>query len=497
MICQPQQLFTSEQTRQLDRLAIAAGTAGYTLMKRAGQSAFDLLRHRWPDATTLHILCGCGNNGGDGFAIASIAIQAGLTPVVYVVGDSAKIANEAALAFKAMQQQGIGYQPLTDDSRFDHGVIVDALLGTGLSGTVRPAFAAAIALINRSELPVLAIDVPSGLCGDSGQPLGAAVTADVTLSFIGAKRGLYQAGSQQWTGQRLFDDLSIPTTLYPQAGEAIELLDLEQLKKALPKRAADSNKGSHGHVLVVGGNHGYGGAALMAAEAALRAGAGLVSVATQAEHIAPYISRRPELMVSACDDTKKLSRLLAAATAVAIGPGLGQDDWSKACLRTVLASDKTLLLDADALNIIAADPRLLDHHTGQRIITPHPGEAGRLLNLTTAEVQADRDHRARQLSRRYGAVTVLKGASSLVAHDRQISLCPDGNPYMASGGMGDVLSGIIVSLVAQGLDSHQATKLGVSLHACAADYYVQQQGGHGMVATDVITAVTALLNRHK
>jgi NAD(P)H-hydrate epimerase len=180
---------------------------------------------------------------------------------------------------------------------------------------------------------------------------------------------------------------------------------------------------------------------------------------------------------------------------IVIGPGLGQDDWAQTLLAAVLHSDKTLLLDADALNIIADQPGRLNNHAGQRIITPHPGEAGRLLKCTCAEVQADRDDSARQLSQRYGAVTVLKGASSLVASGEQISLCPDGNPYMASGGMGDVLSGIIAALVAQGLAPHQATKLGVSLHARAADNYVQQYGGQGMIATDIIAAARTLLNQ--
>jgi NAD(P)H-hydrate epimerase len=278
-------------------------------------------------------------------------------------------------------------------------------------------------------------------------------------------------------------------------GAAIDLLCFEQLNSALPIRAANSHKGSYGHVLVIGGNYGYAGAALMTAEAALRTGAGLVSVVTQPEHIAPYISRRPELMVSACLCAKELSPLIAAATMIVIGPGLGQDDWAQTLLAAVLHSDKTLLLDADALNIIADQPGRLNNHAGQRIITPHPGEAGRLLKCTSAEVQADRDHSARQLSQRYGAVTVLKGASSLVASGEQISLCPDGNPYMASGGMGDVLSGIIAALVAQGLAPHQATKLGVSLHARAADNYVQQYGGQGMIATDIIAAARTLLNQ--
>ncbi|HVK99334.1 MAG TPA: NAD(P)H-hydrate dehydratase [Dongiaceae bacterium] len=497
----PADLYRAAGVRELDRVAIQEqGIPGFELMCRAGTAAFALLQERWPTVRRLVLMCGIGNNGGDGYVIAALAQQAGLQPLVLQVGDANRIQGDALLALQWAQSKGVAIRPFpgaipTAD------LIVDALLGTGLSGPVRPDYVAAIDAINCSGLPVLAADIPSGLCADTGSVLGSAVRADATITFIGMKQGLLTGQAPDHVGALFFAGLDVPPAVYGAVAPAATSVTPAYIKEWLPPRSRLAHKGSNGHVLVIGGDHGMGGAVAMAAEAAGRVGAGLVSVVTRPEHVAPILTRRPECMVTANTD---LQPLLHKATVIVIGPGLGQSEWGQALLRQSLASPLPLVLDADALNLLSKWHEQNDPLTrrGNWVITPHPGEAARLLrakgaNLreNTTELQRNRFDTVLALQQQYAAVAVLKGAGSLIAgSDGRIWLSRTGNPGMASGGMGDVLSGVIGALIAQGLTLEQAAAAGVWMHGAAADKAAAQGGERGMLATDLMPWLRQLAN---
>ena len=374
---------------------------------------------------------------------------------------------------------------------------MDALLGIGLRDAPRAEFAAAIEQINQAALPVLALDIPSGLNADTGAVAGAAVAANLTLTFIATKRGLLTGRGAALTGELVLANLDVPATTYDAIAPSAERLVLDELVTLLEPRAADAHKGDFGHVMVIGGDTGYGGAALMAAEAAARTGAGKVSVATRPEHVAAILARRPEVMACGVVSGQELEPLLARPTLLVVGPGLGRSPWSEQMLQQAIKSGLPLVLDADALNILAegrvVPAAALQQHSPW-LLTPHPAEAARLLGITTAEVQADRFAAVRGLAERYGASVILKGAGSLVASvDGIVGVVTDGNPGMASGGMGDVLSGIVGGLMAQRLSAHDAARLGAVAHACAADLAAEDMGQRGLLATDLIPYLGQLL----
>lgn len=485
-------LYTAQQTRELDRAAIDGhGIPGITLMARAADAAFRNLLATWPAPESITVLCGTGNNGGDGFLVADLAHKRGITTTVLQVGDPARITGDAALAREQAQANGVALQPFEGQDLRGAAVVVDALLGTGLGGDVRGDYVAAIDAINASGAAVLAVDIPSGLCADTGRILGHAVRADLTVTFIGLKRGLFTFCAPDCTGAIEFADLGVPAQVYAQVPASCARLELEALLAELPERPATAHKGNYGTVLVVGGDHGMAGAAAMAAEAALRCGAGLVRVATRPEHVAALVARVPEVMPRGVSDGADFEPLLEAADIVVAGPGLGQSPWSQHLLQRTLAANKPTVLDADALNMLAAGVATLPAG-GTFILTPHPGEAARLLGSSTGELQADRFAAAEALSSRFGSVAVLKGNGSLIAGDGALLLSDYGNPGMASGGMGDVLSGVLGALLAQGMPALAAAALGVCLHGAAADI-AADDGMRGLAATDLIPELRALL----
>lgn len=520
----PSALYRAADVRALDAAAINdAGIPALTLMERAGQAAFGLMQKRWPQAKRIAVFCGGGNNGGDGYVIAALARRAGKDVVAVQVGSrgnrspEARAALEQAVAARVeIRDVGAAVTALASAD-----LVVDALLGIGLSSPVCDEFAAVIAAINASSAPVLAIDLPSGLCADTGNELGASVRADATITFIGLKRGLFTGRGPALCGDIHFDDLRVPASVYAPLSARVERLDVRGLVDALPSRARDAHKGHFGHVLVIGGDHGYAGAALLAAESAARCGAGLVSVATRPEHLAAFIARRPELMVRGIVQPHELDPLLARATVLVAGPGLGTGEWGRELLSRALRSGLPLVLDADALNLLAGgtlgtviDERrqvLRDHAVvgdagsddtaagdPQWILTPHPGEASRLLGDApgSAGVQADRFLAASTLQQRYGGTVLLKGAGTIIDSgiSRPVAVAAAGNPGMASGGMGDVLSGVIAALVAQGLALPEAAKLGALLHGAAADRLAARDGERGLLAGDLGPVLRALLN---
>lgn len=483
----PVALYTATQVRELDARLIAAGTPGFELMQRAAHAAWRALRRRWPDAGAVTVLAGRGNNAGDGYIVAALAQRSGWQVRVLAVGDPQALQGDAAQALAEARASGVVVEPWHAEAMLQ-GVLVDALLGTGIAGDVREPYVGVIEAINASALPVLAIDLPSGLCANSGRVLGHAVRADLSVTFIGLKLGLFTADGPDRVGTLVFDDLQADPQIVSQvAGDAVRL-DQSTLVPVAP-RSPVAHKGSFGQVLVIGGDLGTGGAALLSAEAALRCGAGMVTLATRPEHVTAALVRRPEIMCSGVESTYSLTALVERADVLVVGPGLGQAPWGRSLLSLAAQHELPQVWDADALNLLAAGGIELP---AASVITPHPGEAARLLQCSVAEIQADRPAAARALAHRYACVALLKGAGTLIATaDGRLALCDRGHPAMASAGLGDVLAGVIGALLAQDLTPFDAACLGAWLHASAGERLGEQ--GRGLAASDLIPVIRQLL----
>jgi NAD(P)H-hydrate epimerase len=481
------ELYSVDQVRALDRRAIDhLGVPGIELMRRAAEAAFAILRRRWPQARRIAVYCGPGNNGGDGFLVGLLALQAGCEVVLFALTDASR--GDAALARERFEQAGGQVRRWDDAADLPVAdVHVDALYGTGLTRAPERTATDLIWRLNASGQPILALDVPSGLNADTGQCPGETVRADVTVTFIAHKRGLHTGRAAEYVGKLALDTLALPDALWEGVQPDATLLEAA----SLPRRPRHAHKGDNGHVLAIGGELGTAGAIRLCGEAALRAGAGLVSVATREANLLALNSARPELMAHGVDGPQALQALLDRADILALGPGLGQGAWSHALWLTALDAGKPMVLDADGLNLLAREQRSFEAPV---VLTPHPGEAARLLDMSVPEVEADRFHAARELARRCHAVVVLKGAGSVIAdpHGR-CALCPWGNPGMAVGGMGDLLTGIIAALMAQGCAAWEAACLGVGLHARAGDA-AAAEGERGLLATDLLPALRRLLN---
>ncbi len=491
----PDTLHTAAETRALDAAIIAAGTPGITLMKQAARAALDTLLAHWPEPASIAVFCGSGNNAGDGYLLAALAQEKNIPAHIFSVGAIEKLSGDAWRACQYAQQSGVVMSPWAAGMDLPVvGVIVDALLGTGSIGAPRNGFVDAITAINESGLPVLAIDIPSGLNADTGFAEGAVAAADVTITFITLKRGLFTAHAPDVTGMIEYASLGADDAVLHAEGHC-ERLELTTLLDLLPPRQRTAHKGLFGHVMVIGGDKGMGGAVAMATEAAARTGAGLTSAATRPEHVAAILARRPEIMVTGVTSGQELEPLLARPSLLVVGPGLGRSAWSEQMLQQVTLCGLPLVLDADALNILAAGRVVREARRDNWVLTPHPAEAARLLGVTTADIQQDRFAAVQALQQRYGGVIVLKGAGTLVCGpDGAVGLCTGGNPGMASGGMGDVLAGIIGSLLAQGIEPSDAARLGVCLHAEAADIAAIEHGERGLLASDLIGHLQALVN---
>lgn len=496
----PEELYTADQVRMLDRITIEDfAIDGFELMTRAATAALQNLCGKWPQLGTgqlrLQVFCGAGNNGGDGYLLAGLARQQGMVVSVVALKSPDQLKGDARKAWAFCHKQGVVVQLFSEALVVDGDIIVDALLGTGLGGAVRGAYQQAIEKINGAARAVLAIDIPSGLCADTGAVLGVAVAATQTVTFIALKQGLLTAMGPELCGELIYADLQVPPPVFTRLAPVCRRISGDRLAGGLPPRPRHAHKGLYGHLLLVGGNNTMPGAIIMAAEAALACGAGRVSVATRPAHLLALAVRRPELMAAGLEHGRQLAALLSNKQALVIGPGLGQDSWARSLLKAALASPLPLVLDADALNIIADDPQLLCQRNFPMILTPHPGEAARLLGVSVAAVQTDRFAAVRAIRQRFGGIVVLKGAGTLVAGEAGLHLCSAGNPGMAVAGMGDILSGVLGALLAQGLPPEEAATLGVWLHATAADDLAACQGEIGMLATDLLPGIRQRLNR--
>ncbi|MGL4723738.1 MAG: bifunctional ADP-dependent NAD(P)H-hydrate dehydratase/NAD(P)H-hydrate epimerase [Scandinavium sp.] len=486
----PHTIWSADDLRRAEKEAAdALGITLYELMLRAGDAAFALARKTYPSAAHWIILCGHGNNGGDGYVVARLAQAAGITVTLLAQESDKPLPEEAGQARAGwLNAGGIIH---ADDIAWPEGVdlIVDALLGTGLNSAPREPAASLIAHANEHPAPIFSLDIPSGLLAQTGATPGAVIHAAHTLTFIALKPGLLTGKARDVTGRLHQHSLGLDSWLNAQTTQ-IQRVEASQLSHWLLPRRATSHKGDHGKLVIIGGDLGTAGAIRMAGEAALRAGAGLVRVLTRSENIAPIITARPELMVHELTP-QSLDESLEWAEVVVIGPGLGQQNWAKQALRKVENVRKPMLWDADALNLLAINP----DKRHNRILTPHPGEAARLLNCSVAEIESDRLLSAQRLVKRYGGVVVLKGAGTVIADEAHgIALVDAGNPGMASGGMGDVLSGIIGALLGQHLTPYDAACAGCVAHGAAADILAARYGPRGMLATDLFSTLQRVVN---
>ncbi|WP_067586265.1 bifunctional ADP-dependent NAD(P)H-hydrate dehydratase/NAD(P)H-hydrate epimerase [Endozoicomonas ascidiicola] len=498
----PESLYTAEQVRRLDYVAIHEfGIPGFDLMSRAAGAVFLAVQQRWPDAKSMLVLCGAGNNGGDGYLVAKLAKEAGWSVNVLLLKDPEALQGDAKTAYLACAAANVDIRSYDNQPLIKADIIIDALLGTGLTGNVRGDFSEVIQRVNESNSEICSVDIPSGLCSDTGAPLGDAVRADLTVSFIGLKQGLLTGFGPEYCGQLVFDDLGIPPEVYENVASQCQRIAPKQFAGLLSPRRRAAHKGDFGHLLLMGGNKGMPGAILMAAESAMSCGAGRVTVATRKQHLTPLAVRCPEVMGMAIDSEQGLENAITGKNVIVIGPGLGKDKWAFKLLKDVLSADCSLVLDADALNLLADHPQLLKGRKLPMIFTPHPGELGRILGNSIADIQKNRfaalTNGIKQLRDQVeGDVTLLlKGAGTLISDGTAISLCSDGNPGMAVAGMGDVLSGVIGALLAQGLKPIDAARMGAWLHATAADDIVARQGEIGLRATELIPVIRQKLNK--
>lgn len=483
-----QALFRVEDIRRIEHEASRrGGFPSLVLMERAASAAWRCLRERWPAARRITVVCGTGNNAGDGYELARLAQADGRSVQIIQVGQPSA-QGDAQVTWARATAAGI---PVATElsALAQADVIVDALFGIGLNRPVTGQPLAAIEAMNATAAPRFSLDIPSGLDATTGQVLGCAVKAHATLSFIALKPGLVTGAAREHTGALRVATLGIgdATSIATPFASLTDWRDWATLRHP---RARHAHKGDSGHVLVVGGAPGMAGAVRLAAEAALRTGAGLVSVAAAPVVAAALSAARPEIMAHGVEDPADLLPLVARASVLAIGPGLGQSDWGARLWSAVRAQALPVVVDADALNLLARNPFAREDW----ILTPHPGEASRLLPEETAPLaKTDRYAAARALQARYGGHIVLKGAGTIVETPSSRAVIAGGNPGMAVGGMGDVLTGIVAALVAQGVALPDAAIAGPALHAAAGDR-AAAAGERGMLASEVIEQLRALVN---
>ncbi|KGQ19968.1 Carbohydrate kinase [Lysobacter dokdonensis DS-58] len=486
-------LYDTKAARALDaRATTELGGDAFELMRRAGRAAWHCALRHWPQAQRIVVVCGPGNNGGDGYVLARLALEAGRNVRVVRLAEHSSSTPAAQRACDEFRQRN-GRIETFIDALPPADLIVDALFGIGLSRAPEGNAKALIDAVNVHAAPRLSLDVPSGIDADTGAVPGAAVVATRTLEFIVPKPGLHTGTAMTLRGRLELAELQVASTIFEGIEPHSALLLPDALKGVLRPRRRDAHKGDSGRVLCLGGDHGSGGAIVLCAEAALRAGAGLVDVATREEHIGALLSRRPEAMARAVERSEDLAVQLERADVVAAGPGLGQGVWGRVLFGAALGSGKALVLDADALNLLATRENV--SLPAGTILTPHPGEAARLLGMSTQDIQRDRHGAAFAIAEKFGAVVVLKGAGTVVAETgRRAGVIGAGNPGMAVGGMGDLLTGVIAALRAQGMPAFDAACVGALLHASAGDDAARDGGERGLMPSDLLPRLRRLAN---
>jgi hydroxyethylthiazole kinase-like uncharacterized protein yjeF len=460
------------------------------LMRRAAQAAFDSIVYHYPLAQTFGIFCGSGSNGADGLYFAAIAALAGKVVYCYVVADIEKLNEKQKKAYLSAQEAGVIFAKADQIIGEDTDIVIDALLGLGCKGELSLEIATIVDLINHSKKAVCALDIPTGLNPNTGGIAEHCVSADLTISFIAPKIGCYMFKGPNVCGKLITHHLGIDPKIIDEQKPVATLLSERMIRESLSKHPKNSHQRDVGHVLVIGGDYGMGGAVRIAAEAAMRAGALSVTVATRPEHLNVITGARPEIMCFEVRTGEDLKPLIENAQVIVLGPGLGRSDWSRSLFDTVIASDKPKIMDGDALIFLSENPV----KRNDWILTPHPGEASELLKHSCPDIQNFRLESVKEMQMIYGGVVVLKGRGSLVNDGKEIHLCHAGNPGMATAGMSDILSGVIGGLVAQGLPLSQSAGVGVLVHARSADMAVQEAGERGILATDLLPYLRVLVN---
>lgn len=507
---------TSEQMRELDRLTIQQyDVASLTLMERAGEGiAAAIVKHFGRNAKKgVVIVAGKGNNGGDGFVVARLLKKKRIPCEVALLARQIELSPDATHNLRAFQKLkgkvteiAVGNLEFLSQRLRKNGLIVDAILGTGVKNDVRGLFAEAIALMNAAGLPIVAVDIPSGLDTDKGTPLGVAIQAEMTVALGYAKLGEVGYPGLNYVGTLVVTDIGIDPRAVADVAPQTELLARETIGWLVPRREADTHKGSYGHLLVIAGSRGKTGAAILACRAAMRSGAGLVTLAAPRSLNSIFATSLVEVMTeplreNAREEMEPLSddewrSLLERKNALLFGPGIGVNDATQNALRWLLRNlDMPWVIDADGLNNLALELNRLRHAKTPPILTPHPGEMARLVGKDSAAVNADRVGIARSFAVEHRCHLVLKGARSVIATaEGKVFINPTGNPGMASGGMGDVLAGILAALLGQGLSAEDAMKLGVYLHGFVGDRVAAAQGEIGLIASDIIDGLSAGLS---
>lgn len=504
-------VLTAAEMRAFDRAAIEElGVPGMVLMENAAIGVADAIGERYPAASRVAIFCGPGNNGGDGFALARHLLTRGYQVNAFAVGDPGEAAGDASTQRAVCARLAISISPVSDAETLaaalaiagDADLVVDALFGTGLSRPLAGLFADAVEGINTLAMPRLAVDLPSGLDASTAAVPGPVVRAHLTVTFAAPKVAHVLPPASDWVGELAVTDLGVPLELPASDAPGLELLEVEEAAALLLPRPADGHKGTFGHLLIVAGGPGKAGAAVLCARAAVRAGAGLVTVATAAEVLAQVSAGSIESMTLPLPygpgglDNDAVVAILAAAKgkdALAVGPGLGTDRGTAAAVRALLSRcELPVVLDADGINAFAGRPGELRARQAPTLITPHPGEAARLLEAPVGELERDRLAAVRRLAAETGCTVVLKGKPTLIATPSgDVSIGTTGNVVLASGGTGDVLTGILAGLLAQGYEPLAAAQLGVTLHGLAGDQWVGAHGERGFAAADLIDILPA------
>jgi len=509
-------LATAAQMKELDRRTIEElGIPGLVLMENAARSAVQVIAHHYPRMHSPAVFCGKGNNGGDGLAMARYFHQQGLDVRVVLAGSRKTLKGDAAHQFRIIEKSGVPFIEMDEKadwaflklevSRSD--LLVDALLGTGLEKEVQGFFKDLIALMNELPIPKVALDLPSGLSSDTGQPLGICLQADLTVTFGLPKVGQVLLPGCRFLGRLFVADIGLSPLFFPAPENRVELLEASQLASCLPQRDPGGHKSSYGHVLILAGSQGKTGAAALACLGALRAGAGLVTLGIPESLNAIMEVKLTEAMTEPLPEGtrgtlgfKALGRIVAllqGKKALAIGPGLSTAPQTKRLMQTLTKETSLpLVIDADALNALSEAPKVLKHLAGRAILTPHPGEMSRLSGKPVAEIQADRIKAAREFAQRHQLILVLKGAGTVIADpEGPVYLNPVAHSVLAAGGTGDVLTGVILGLLSQGLSLKEAACLGVYLHGRAGVLLAARRGAQGLLASELPEEIPGLLSQ--
>ena len=495
----PQRAYSATQVLENEeKVSLSQSIPMFDLMEKAGRSCFSFIQENYQSVSNILVLCGKGNNGGDGFVIARLAQEMAMNVTVYLCADSENLVGDAKTAFDHLQKTNatIIFQSelqLTNeflqDNQYD--IIIDALFGIGFKGILSSEYIALINVVNDYQAKVISVDVPSGVDATTGHVTTTAIVADITITFIVFKQGLLTGKAAQYIVQLYLADLTLGEHFQQAVFSSVIIQGQNSIPKG-PNRKATSHKGDIGLLLTVGGNEGMPGAIRLASEAALRSGASLVAVSCHLKNQSIVLNGRPELMLAPSESLQLINSYpYQKAKVMLCGPGLGRKTWSKGLFKQVLASQKPCVLDADALHLLAENSQRHDNW----VLTPHPGEAAVLLNCSIADIEKDRFKAVRNISQQYGGVCILKGAGSLISDGESVWINTSGNSGMASGGMGDVLSGIIAALIMQLLNTKDAARLAVFIHGCSADIIAKRKGKIGMLASDLFPEIQRLINQ--